>query len=775
MNTHRTQPSSRQCLTGSKPLSLVLVTLLLVPPFGFATTRAALPLKSGPYAVSVPFVTLASAIEVNTTGDGNNVNPNAGCDADPATPGEQCTLRAAIQRAEVLAGDDTITFNIPTTEPDCVVASGVCTINLTDGLQLSTSIAFVGPGADKLTVRRSTSGNYRVFVVLSTGTVSFSGLTISNGNTTSVGGGILYASNGTVNVTECVVSENRASSGGGIANSSTGTVNITNSIILGNSVVGGAPSRGGGILVNSGTVNVTNSIIGGNSSSGGGIRNVSGTMNISNSTIAGNDGGGLYADVTGPTTVKSTIIFQNAGPSAGANVSGSFTSDGFNLIGVTNGSEGFTQPTDQTGTSFEPLDAKLTNAQIFGFPVLAQPLCDSPALDKGTSAGLNGTPPTDVRGAGFPRTIDDPELPNAAGGEGTDIGAFERAVCSQNQFIFTVNKTGDADDLNPGDLICDSDAGAIGQQCTLRAAIEEANVVQNDPNQSVTRTINFAIPMTEPDCDAATGACIVNLTKALPEVSASVSIEGPGADKLTVRRNSSAAYRIFTISSLPEVVTISGLTVSNGFAMDSGGGIAFFSDFSNPRVLNVVGCKLSDNHAGMSGGGIAAVNIGRATLNVTNSTISNNFTDAVPTGSSMVGGGGIAFTGLLGTLSITNSTISDNITTGDGGGLYSAVVKNVSITNSQFIGNQAEQVNARGGGILSIHGPLGYQQQSADRQPRQDWRRHLFWYRKRERAFRGNCQHHQQHYQRQHQYSKSWRWRQSQPWHVECHKRHDQQ
>ena len=52
-------------------------------------------------------------------------------------------------------------------------------------------------------------------------------------------------------------------------------------------------------------------------------------------------------------------------------------------------------------------------------------LFGSPAIDKGTSNGLTGHLTTDQRGAGFPRTFDDPATPNATGGDGTDIGAFE--------------------------------------------------------------------------------------------------------------------------------------------------------------------------------------------------------------------------------------------------------------------------------------------------------------------------------------------------------------
>src|SRR5262249_60505987 len=83
------------------------------------------------------------------------------------------------------------------------------------------------------------------------------------------------------------------------------------------------------------------------------------------------------------------------------------------------------------------------------------PLCGSPVIDKGNSNGLL----TDLRGAGFPRIVDDPNESNAA--DGADIGAFERqTACAQ--LSFTVNNTSDADDANPGDGIDDGDPVPTG-------------------------------------------------------------------------------------------------------------------------------------------------------------------------------------------------------------------------------------------------------------------------------------------------------------------------
>ena len=64
----------------------------------------------------------------------------------------------------------------------------------------------------------------------------------------------------------------------------------------------------------------------------------------------------------------------------------------------------------------------------------------------------------------------------------------------------TVNSTDDAGDVVTNGT-CDSDASTAGEQCTLRAAIQEANATEDaDP-------INFNIPST--DCDATSGVCTI--------------------------------------------------------------------------------------------------------------------------------------------------------------------------------------------------------------------------------------------------------------------------
>jgi hypothetical protein len=303
------------------------------------------------------------------------------------------------------------------------------------------------------------------------GTVNITGSTISNNrasNDFADGGGInnQFSVVNVVNVVNSIIRDNEAPFGGGISNS--GTLNVRNSTINNNTahgretaaghgggidnpngivdvsnstISGNSSTSGGGIsnFLDQCTVNVTNSTISGNSATfGGGIHNRrAGTVNVTNSTITGNSasanpafgfaGGGVTNQDSGPFNVKSSIIALNTA-AAGADLSGAFASHGFNLIGRTNGGTGFTAPTDLTGT-----DASLLNPQFDpngpqdnGGPtqtIALQP--DSPAIDKGTSAGLTGALTTDQRGTGFPRTFDDPAVAPATGGDNTDIGAFE--------------------------------------------------------------------------------------------------------------------------------------------------------------------------------------------------------------------------------------------------------------------------------------------------------------------------------------------------------------
>ncbi|MCI0354526.1 MAG: CSLREA domain-containing protein, partial [Acidobacteria bacterium] len=81
--------------------------------------------------------------------------------------------------------------------------------------------------------------------------------------------------------------------------------------------------------------------------------------------------------------------------------------------------------------------------------------------------------------------------------------------------MFTVDSTIDEPDANSGDGLC---ASAPSGECTLRAAIEEANVLPGIDN------ITFASEITG----------TIYLTSALPGLVESVTIVGPGPELLSL-------------------------------------------------------------------------------------------------------------------------------------------------------------------------------------------------------------------------------------------------
>jgi hypothetical protein len=86
----------------------------------------------------------------------------------------------------------------------------------------------------------------------------------------------------------------------------------------------------------------------------------------------------------------------------------------------------------------------------------------------------------------------------------------------------------------------------------------------------------------------------VNLTAALPDLSTNIDIQGPGANQLTVTRNSTDAFGIFKVTGDTTDVTISGMTISNGDVNPAcGGGI----QTQNGGTLTVTDSTISGNSA----------------------------------------------------------------------------------------------------------------------------------------------------------------------------------
>jgi CSLREA domain-containing protein len=290
-----------------------------------------------------------------------------------------------------------------------------------------------------------------------TGNRVLAGSSGTAGGTGGDGNGAAIGNGGTLTLSRCTVSGNAVTGGGGgnapggvnapvrggdggaargaaVFNGTTATLTINTSTLSGNTATGGTGGDGsqfggnGGDAAagafNLGTMTVTGASVNANTAKGGAGGNRSSKFN-SGGTGAGT-GGLVNAGTT--SNVGDTISAGNAGNGTSeTDVKGSFTSQGYNFIGVDGSTSGFNKTSDQAGTVAVPLNPKLgplqnNNGQTNdGQTDTLLPAPGSLVIDAGKSFGGPGD--KDQRGA--PRILNDPNLPDASSGDGSDIGSVE--------------------------------------------------------------------------------------------------------------------------------------------------------------------------------------------------------------------------------------------------------------------------------------------------------------------------------------------------------------
>lgn len=254
---------------------------------------------------------------------------------------------------------------------------------------------------------------------------------------------------------------------------------------------------------------------------------------------------------------------------------------------------------------------------------------------------------------------------------------------------------------------------------SAQAAILIVTNTQDSGSGSLRDTIAGAGDGDTIQFDAALKGQTITLTSREILIEKNLTIDGPGADQLTVQRSTENGTPAFSIFYIFSDVTIAGLTIANGNAPYSGGGIAFGGA---GNALTIANCVFSGNSALDYGGGLAC---GAAQGSGTRVTIiSTTFSDNSATygGAIDLGGSGFYFTqgcamtiadstitgnratseggGISnrGALTVTTSTVSAN-ESGNGGGIHN--IGTLAIANSTISGNSA---SGEGGGIKS-YGP----------------------------------------------------------------------
>ena len=118
----------------------------------------------------------AATLVVNSTADANDDSPGDGvC----ATSGGQCTLRAAIEEANALAGSDAIT--LPTGTYTLALAGLGEDSSVTGDLDITSDLTINGAGAATTIIDGGAID--RVFHILSGATAAIDDVTITNGFT----------------------------------------------------------------------------------------------------------------------------------------------------------------------------------------------------------------------------------------------------------------------------------------------------------------------------------------------------------------------------------------------------------------------------------------------------------------------------------------------------------------------------------------------------------------------------------------------------------------
>lgn len=256
---------------------------------------------------------------VNTTADQADHTPGNGSSSTTQADGGPCSLRAAVQEANRVTGNQTIiipagTYNLsipPDNEGGFDPAAG-------GDLDLLEGVTVMGAeGATRANVIIDANDISRIFDVAPGVLATIQRMTIRDGNDS--GGGGVRITSASLALNDVVVRDNESSfTGGGIQAGGLDSVLIVeNSVIRENSAPFFGGDGGGIEAIGDTTITMSQIIDNEASAAGGGIRG-SGTVEIIRSTVAGNstsgsifsNGGGISA--LGLHLIESTVSGKSA-------------------------------------------------------------------------------------------------------------------------------------------------------------------------------------------------------------------------------------------------------------------------------------------------------------------------------------------------------------------------------------------------------------------------------------------------------------------------------
>ena len=421
--------------------------------------------------------------------------------------------------------------------------------------------------------------------------------------------------------------------------------------------------------------------------------------------------------------MSNTIIAGN-NASPGPDADGAVLSQGYNLIGITDGSSGWISK-DLTGTGSNPLNPLLAALGNYGGSTQTMALLPgSPAIDAGNSSVA-----TDQRGVSRPK------------GSASDIGAFESSGFTMvtsgsgqsanitepfaNPLVVTVTANNPVEPVAGGQVLFSAAASGASASLSVNAgddrferhgehgpdgepdarhllgdghgrAARPRRYISRSPTSRRWSSIRRATPRTPPRASTRSGwrspmptpspagtptitfdptafrtAETIQLDSALPDLSNTavpIAIFGPGESLLRIQGGgSSSNYRGMTIDQGVTAI-ISELTIADFAVAGNGGGIN-----NNGGSLTITSVTFTGNSA-ESGGGF--YNLG--TTSVEGASFTNNHAAS---------GGAIDNQH---DLTLTTSTLLGNTATGNGGGLFSNGTA-LELVGCTIAGNTATQ------------------------------------------------------------------------------------
>ena len=261
---------------------------------------------------------------------------------------------------------------------------------------------------------------------------------------------------------------------------------------------------------------------------------------------------------------------------------------------------------------------------------------------------------------------------------------------------------------------------------TLPAKADSVTVTNNNDSGvgSLRQAIANAIDGDTILFDSSLNGQTITLTSGELLITKSLTIDGPGANLLTISGDNAA--RVFNITS---TVTISGVTITDGTA-DAGGGI-----FSSGNValtnsivagntatsngggivnssgnVTLTGSIVSDNTAAAGGAIFSSGSVALTDSSVVSNTATSNgggivnssgnvtLTGSIVSDNTAAAGGAIFSSG---SVTLTDSSVVSNTATSDGGGIFNIGEGSVTLTDSSVVSNTA---TSNGGGIVNNSG-----------------------------------------------------------------------